>query len=1742
MVDQVIQNTFAETYRDDYSDSAGFHKILFNNGRAIQSRELNQLQTIIQTENSRLFSNVFTEGAIVSGAGFTGAQNAFVKLNETTNALPVATDTLLNTEFTGATSGVKAIVTEIVTAVGADPGTLYIQYTSGSGSNIYFTPGENINNGSTTLTIQTTDTTVNPARGTGAFLTNNEGVFHADGRLIFAPAQTIVTSKYSVDNTAQQDFGFLLSQDIVTTNDDNTLFDNSGPTLNTSSPGADRHRMLLTLSLRDELDSDAHYIQCGVIAGSEIIDANKSPNEQNYNTSTKILARRTAEESGDYIVDDFIINFADDSDTANLDISIQPGVAYVDGYRAATNYARNKTVAKPRTTTTINNEVVPITLGNYIRVQGAAAKGQPSIANMAVQNLRSAVTHGGSTIGTARVRAIEEDGTSGVYRLHLIQITMNSGQNFRSVRSIGTSTSAYMDIALENTQCVLHDPKVNTLLYPLPKVRPSNITDVSLAVQRRFTGTSNGSGVLSLSLSASGETFANTNDWIISATTGAVDESTSIAGSGTTSATISTLANSTAHEIVGYVNQANGSSRSKTLNSNHTDTIATGDWVTSGGVTYAELTYPDVYNFVSVTRDTVSGTSVAGRFTLDNGQRDNYYGLGRLVLKSGQSTPNYPVVVKYDYFSHGTSGSFFSVNSYTGVVDYEDIPVHTNAFGEPIALRNVLDFRPVVNSSGTFGSGAVINEIPQSADTVQADISYYNSRYDKVVIDTNGDLNIVTGDESLTPTLPAHPDNSLELFRILLNGYTLNYKDLNSKTIEHKHFTMQDIGTLERRLNSLEESTTLSLLELDTANLTVLDSDGNMRFKSGFFVDNFADHTFAGLEAGDYQAAIDPQNKLMRPMGRTDGINLMYDSDNALNSGVIKKGDNIYLNYTHRVLYNQSVASRTENILPFWKIRFDGHIILSPASDNWIEQEYEPDAVTNVTKLNTSGNALWDAHNWNWSGTSLEDLQVGSATNSIALSDNSSSTIGPRRRDGRSTSNTVAGTWNGWGHNTATTTNFVATETTNTDTTVGQFIISGENTVNMVTNDRLIQAVSIPFMRSRKIFFQGRGFRPNTEVFAFFDGIDVSDWVRSETFVRTSDAAETVGNVQNAALGHPEGSSSLVANALGDIEGSFFIPSTSNFKFKVGTRTFELIDVSNPDNNSKATSNGRQNFTSKGSLETRQRDVLSTRTLEVESRTENVQSTSQRTVRTSETVVRFTQVEAQGDGGGPDPLAQSFNITKQNGVFATKVDVYFAEKDPNGLPMWGQLRAMENGYPAEQIMGGSTIFKYPSEITTSTDASVATTFEFTEPVFLAPGKEYCWVMLSSVPTFKVWISQVGDFELGTTDRKITQQPFLGSLFKSQNNTTWTPSQWEDLKFKLHVADFGASGTAVISNTAIPQRLLPADPLSVDSADATLTVAHPDHGLQVGGTVNISGAPAFAGITAGNINGARTITKVDGTGYQFEAGAASTSAEIGGGSALLADQNIRMDQANINVATLLPMGTKINPSINTITGQSIAGTETAYQVNATYTPFTLGKEIYFDFPQLIANAANETAQISGEKSLNIKLGLSTEDSFVSPVVDMQRASVLATNNIIDKQASGAAAGFNVPINYVAETDPKGGSSAAKHITIPVTLAEDAVGLKLFISANKPNGASFDVYYRTSSGDAELNDIAFTAISPLTSLITDNDPNTFREYEYLIGGNTGALDAFNSFQIKIVMVSENNAKVPVFRDMRTIAMAT
>ena len=147
------------------------------------------------------------------------------------------------------------------------------------------------------------------------------------------------------------------------------------------------------------------------------------------------------------------------------------------------------------------------------------------------------------------------------------------------------------------------------------------------------------------------------------------------------------------------------------------------------------------------------------------------------------------------------------------------------------------------------------------------------------------------------------------------------------------------------------------------------------------------------------------------------------------------------------------------------------------------------------------------------------------------------------------------------------------------------------------------------------------------------------------------------------------------------------------------------------------------------------------------------------------------------------------------------------------------------------------------------------------------------------------------------------------------------------------------------------------------------------------------------------------------------------------------------------------------------------------------------------------------------------------------------------NIIDKQdpAGNVIDGFNKPLTFVNETAASRGSSAAKHLTKVVTLDTDSVGLRVLLSANRPEGTDFQVYYRTATSDEVITDKNFILQAEETNNPADNNPKVFREYRYLIGGINGAIPAFTKFQVKIVFRSSNNARVPKIRDLRMIALA-
>ena len=511
------------------------------------------------------------------------------------------------------------------------------------------------------------------------------------------------------------------------------------------------------------------------------------------------------------------------------------------------------------------------------------------------------------------------------------------------------------------------------------------------------------------------------------------------------------------------------------------------------------------------------------------------------------------------------------------------------------------------------------------------------------------------------------------------------------------------------------------------------------------------------------------------------------------------------------------------------------------------------------------------------------------------------------------------------------------------------------------------------------------------------------------------------------------------------------------------------------------------------------------------------------------------------------PIAQSFYINALSGIYCTKVDLFFAAKDA-ALPVQIQIRPMINGFPSSTKIIPGTIKVLPAgsiNVDTSGPALTATSFEFDEPVFLQGQQDYALVVIADSKDYEIYIAEINDFLFGSTERRVQKQPDLGSLFYSQNGVTWTPAQNQDLSFVIHQAKFKhTSATMMLKNASLPKAKLKTDPFTVVSGDATVTARHIGHGLQIGNAIEISGVDSagVGGIAASNINGRRTITAVDFTGYRFEAGAAADSDAIAGGANVLATKNIPYSIIYPHVTKVEPINTSIGASIQATTGKSFAGTETSFQKQTSFQSVNLNENNIALEPYLVAFDSAETAELgAGNKSLDMRILMRSEDSDVSPMIDLQRVSASLIDNVIDKQSSGATSGFNVPLTFINETSASGGSAAAKHITRPITLENDAVGLNVLLSANRPNQTDFELYFRTATSDEILSDKSYTLKGPETTLPTDENQNIYREYRYLIGGQNGVLPAFTKFQIKIVFRSINSAKVPRIKDLRIIALS-
>tara|TARA_Y200000002_G_scaffold11375_1_gene9318 strand:+ start:1696 stop:9069 length:7374 start_codon:yes stop_codon:yes gene_type:complete len=887
---------------------------------------------------------------------------------------------------------------------------------------------------------------------------------------------------------------------------------------------------------------------------------------------------------------------------------------------------------------------------------------------------------------------------------------------------------------------------------------------------------------------------------------------------------------------------------------------------------------------------------VTDAFTLDQGQREQYYDYSRLLRINDGYIPSRKLLVVLDRYEipSADTGDVFTVNSYDAERFKKDIP----GIGKSSKrATDTLDFRPRVVEF-TPSSAAVSPFFPSNRDTIQSGnriptpnensrfkYKHYLGRMDKVLLKSTGNIIVHQGEPSVKPVPPADDPGSMVLATIAWPPFLYQTSNARVFLIDNRRYTMRDIGAIEDRVENLENVTSLSLLEQKVATLQVKDADGLDRFKSGFFADSLKSRTFVDVSS---PIDIDSTRGHMRPLTDLSSIDMQvlpatqeppetldFSQDFALLDGKARKtGRMITLDYKETAFVEQNFATRVENLNPFLVYSYIGDLKLSPTSDNWINTHRTQTLQTQVIRRTSIDPRV-----------AVTNVDGGFGDDELQASTQDS--VQKVERDDITSRNT-----------------FIASEEFD------------------------------PFIRSRNIEYDVNGLRPNARFFTFFDELGNVDVVpkvigisnvvgaftvgetitalvngetyrfrlcrpdhkkgpfaaptmsyehnpldREETLPVAYSQGSTVINIDTTALasapqgdffgylpigtvvsGESSGAQATIADLglfsdnYGDLRACVWVRDpfaspaplarvrTGEREFKVSSSSVNATGL----RGSTAISAAQAIYTAVGTTRIVQTDVsvttLETTTIQRDisltfvnrrppppppppapviinntrvidrtrtfvdrrtiDRTVTVQQTIDNTVtqvvdntRTIIQPVPFPVPAPPQAEENDDPLAQSFKVD-QYGAYITSVDVYFATMLDPEVPAFVELRTMELGTPTTKLVSpDARVILTSNDINLSTDASVATKATFSSPIYLEPATEYAIVVGAPTNTYEVFTAEMGQTALNAQDlpsaagRVYANQFSVGSLFKSQNASTWTPCQFEDLCFKLYRAEF-----------------------------------------------------------------------------------------------------------------------------------------------------------------------------------------------------------------------------------------------------------------------------------------------------------------------------------------------------------------
>ena len=592
----------------------------------------------------------------------------------------------------------------------------------------------------------------------------------------------------------------------------------------------------------------------------------------------------------------------------------------------------------------------------------------------------------------------------------------------------------------------------------------------------------------------------------------------------------------------------------------------------------------------------------------------------------------------------------------------------------------------------------------------------------------------------------------------------------------------------------------------------------------------------------------------------------------------------------------------------------------------------------------------------------------------------------------------------------------------------------------------------------------------------------------------------------------------LTTTRSGDVAGIFNIPASI---FRVGEKQFRLIDSSTGDIPSSST-NGDAAFFAQGLLETTENTIVST-----------IQPTIQRTSVADSRVTTTTSSIDTPVAGWWDPLAQSFLISPaqySQGIFIDRVRVCFKSKHDTS-PVTLQLRPTVNGYPSSTIVypyGSVTLSPDKVKVTDSPnldDATKYTDFIFDAPVYMQPG-EHTFVLLSNSNGYEAYVAEIGKLDL-VTGLQISEQPYGGSLFKSQTGSTWTADENMDMMFRLYRKEFNTSQSTLQFLIDKPSSNVVFDLLNLTTSQVSLANTSINYSFlsekSTGGTTDYY-----------SINPNQNYEMVDGSGRRV------LNPTTGNTTFILK-------------ATILTSNPHISPIIDTTRfgGLFVENIINSLPLlNTGFTITTAGSGYTAN-----ANVSIEGGGGSGANAYAV--ANVTTGNITSIIVDVGGSGYTTSPTITIGTPPVTSGNTTSVVVYNGEDKKSGGNSVTRYMTRRVNLADgfDSGDLRVYLTGYKPSGSNIHVYYKILSG-SDSDTFETKNYQLMTEIgngnfvsVTNND---YRELVFAPGisgaannsvtytTNTSSFNSFKTFSIKIVMSGTDTTNVPKVRDVRAVAL--